>query len=375
MFDEHPKLSDAESNATDTVERQAVLTPQEALDFLANTIGLPIDNQGFFTAEPTASQLAFLREWHEETTVDSIEMPDQTVFTIKMILARALMPQRDAEGQPQYLFGKGAGIELALQGQVKNRTKAGGNVPFRTHSDMEIYAAKRDDYSEISSSERFLAVFGAQEIYPVGNTKGLRNLPPTLLHASAEEVDYFGLVFLIPNLELQFVDKFQRSSPSTEKKLRTNTDIEWLAATYTLDRERIHQVLNEYVIKPELAKLGSIEDEVDLTYITLSSKVSQTIARYMDESPEASAANIVGVVANDFILKQFAQKRGIREIYNLLDPDTGNLKMKELIFSALLDLEKSRQKQISDELMQKHEEVEEIFRRVENLQETLSPVQ
>ena len=105
--------------------------------------------------------------------------------------------------QVYYLFGKGHAVEIALIGDVQDRIAAKRDFPFRTHSDFDLYGVPLD----VEYSESFKLVFGAQETYDPTETKGLHNLPPGLLHNTAEKVDLGGLSVLIPQLELLFLDK------------------------------------------------------------------------------------------------------------------------------------------------------------------------
>lgn len=54
----------------------------------------------------------------------------------------------------------------------------------------------------------FKKVLGAQEFFPLTKTKGLKNLPPDLLHTTAEAVNFGGIEIFIPELELLFLDKY-----------------------------------------------------------------------------------------------------------------------------------------------------------------------
>jgi hypothetical protein len=152
-------------NVTANTELRDKVT--HTLEYFSQEFGLNLDNTGNLATEPTTEQLSALKNWHENTSGDSIQMADTDTFTAKVVLARALMPQRDESGQVQYLFGKGVGAELALQGDVVGRAKRATDVPYRTHSDFEIYGVRSDNYDVLPHSERFRAVFGGQEIYPL----------------------------------------------------------------------------------------------------------------------------------------------------------------------------------------------------------------
>lgn len=333
---------------------------ESVVGYFNTEFGLDIDTHGVLNTEPSQEQLSALKEWHESTSGDSIIMPDFDTFTAKMILAKALMPQIDEQGQVQYLFGKGAGAELALQGEVAGRVKRLEAVPYRTHSDFEIYAAETDSYSAIKHSERFTAVFGAQEIYPVGKTKGLSGLPKDLLHETAETVDFGGVSFLVPSLELQFVDKFEKANESVERRLREKTDAEWLASSYELDTELVHSTIDAYVIAPELAKLQPPEEETLRTHDLLVRKVAEAKRRIKGDNPQASDTDVNSALAGDFMLTNLARNKGIENVGELIDTSTGGLK--EDITSVLVSLEQTRQAKIVEALQAKHQAVDETLK-------------
>jgi len=226
-----------------------------ALEFIRNTFNLDINESGDLNTKPTENQLEIIRQWKKITFIDGNEMPNIDVFLVKIILARALMPQVDSNGTTQYLFGKGVGAEITLLGKIEGRDKLLDSIPYRPHSDFEIYAVKNSDYNNISNSESFFKVFGSQEIYPLEKTKGLSNLPPTFLYETCETVDLGGIKFLVPDLEIQFLDKFEKGSERTEKRLRGKTDAEFLAENFQLDSKKIHELLDNYVIPYQIEHL------------------------------------------------------------------------------------------------------------------------
>lgn len=345
--------------APNPAEQEVGEKVRNVIGYFNTEFGLDVDNEGVMNTEPTQEQLSALKEWHEATSKDGIIMPDFDTFTAKMVLAKALMPQVDEEGRVQYLFGKGAGAELAMQGQVQGRAKRQETVPYRTHSDFEIYAAETDNYTAIKHSGRFTAVFGAQEIYPVSKTKGLSDLPPDLLHSTAETVNFGGVSFLVPDLELQFVDKFEKANESKERELRGKTDAEWLAATYDLDVEKIHVVLDTYVISPELSKLQPPEEEANRTHDLLVRKVAEAKRRIRDDSPQAIEADIISALGSDFMLANAARNRGVGNIGELIDTSTGELKEGSMF--SIVGLEQTRQAKIAEALQAKHQAIDETL--------------
>ena len=332
---------------------------KRSLDFLRNQFELQLDESGNFTQEPTPTQLNALHRWREETFTDGIEMNDIDTFTTKVILARALMPQQGEDGTTYYLFGKGVGAELALQGEVVGRTKTQESPDYRTHSDFEIYAVSTDDYMAIPHSERFRAVFGSQEIYPVTATKGLHGLPETLLHDTAELVNYGGISFLVPQLEVQFVDKFEKHNATVETNLRAATDHELLARTYQLDREHIHQLIDRYVVKPELQKFENPTELAIATLPRLLKKIESSIEVTLEDFPNRDRDTIVDHLSVIFA-ESYARKFGIS---NLREVVHGNGAARA---DGLQNLERAiteKQDQARQLLKNKHVEVDAILER------------
>lgn len=208
------------------------------------------------------SKIDELKSYHNKTTIEGIIMPDIETFDTKTKLAIKLWPQINSSGRIDYLLGKGLGVELALRGKVKGRVKRNNNFPYRSHSDFEIYNAPYDDYDSIPESKAFNHVFGGQEIYPKTATKGLHDLPASLMDETYEEVEYNGETFLIPELELLFLDKYlkQESTPRNE-----GCDAILLLKEYDLDLNKILKYFDEYYIKPESEKIRKIAD-VEKTY-------------------------------------------------------------------------------------------------------------
>jgi hypothetical protein len=333
---------------------------ESVVNFFNSEFGLVLDDKGEIDAEPSAKQLTELRLWHEQTSEGGIIMPDLDTFTAKVILARALMPQVDSAGRIQYLFGKGVATELVLQGEVKNRQKSEANVTSRSHSDFEIFAVKKGDYANIEHSDRFRAVFGGQEIYPLGSTKMLKDLPEDLMHSTAESVDFGGVTYLVPNLELQFVEKFMSGSKETEIRLRGATDANILAGTYHLDDERVHQMIEDYVIVPVVKRMQPIEFEATHKSETLIRRVSQAVANLLKESPDASVQDVRKHLSSDMFIGSLLNKWGI-----LADPlelvDIDNMKLTssggEVIIRSLADKKAS----IIENLKVKHQEADMIL--------------
>lgn len=238
--------------------RNDVEAIKEAQNFFSS-IGLAVESNGFITSAPTQEQITKLQEWQKSTTGDlGIIMPSEQDFYRKTLLAVSLWRQQEGD-KTNYLLGKGAGVEVALRGNIQNRTKRPIEFSYRSHSDFELYGV---DYNAGENganlggkpiyTEAFQEVFGSQEYFPVTKTKGLKNLPPTLLSETAEVIDFGGVPVRVPQLELLFLDKYmaKESTPRVE-----GHDADLLARQYVLTLPRIHEYLDQLVIEPAVAEI------------------------------------------------------------------------------------------------------------------------
>lgn len=236
---------------------------EQAKQFFAEQFGLEFNSENGFATEPTVEQLDALASWHQGTTQSNesgSEMPTEDLFYKKVLLAQALMPQVDSKGNIQYLFGKGIGAEITTQGEVLGRSKVGGKVPYRTHSDFEIYAVNPEHPDELEGGERFRHVFGNEEYFPPSRTKGLRDIPDTLLKDTAERVDLGGVILYVPKLEMQYVDKSLKNNERVEVAQKGMTDAQSIAQCYELDADDVDHILTEMYEKPILSAFDGMSE-------------------------------------------------------------------------------------------------------------------
>lgn len=344
---------------TTPVNPELQQTVGNVIEYFNQEFQLDLSPDGTLQTDPTTEQLTRLHDWHTETSTGGIDMPDRDTFTAKTLLARALMPQRREDGTIMYLFGKGVGAELALQGEVEGRTKRLTDVPYRTHSDFEIYGAAADNYDDIPHSERFRAVFGGQEIFAATKTKGLRDLPPDYLHKTAETATYGGLDFLVPRLEIQLVDKFEKTNETMERKLRGKTDVEWLAAIYNMDAGLVHSTIDKHVIAPALAELPDPAATAEDNTAILARKLAAAKRRLAEDMPQATDQELGVAARDDFIFSQDSRKRGVADVTALIDSATGQLvgNATELLRAS----EKQKQDQQKARLDAKHAQIDALL--------------
>ena len=173
-----------------------------------------------------------LAAYHQASKQGSVDMPDKQTMITKVFAALILFPQKEANGEINYLFGKGIGVEIALLGNCPGREASNAEFEPRSHSDFEIYDVKDD--SVFDKYPGFHRVFGGQEYYPEDQTKGLKQIPAGYLDQTHQVVDFYGIEVLVPALEVLYVDKMlkKESTPRPE-----GYDAELLAKKYKLNPE------------------------------------------------------------------------------------------------------------------------------------------
>lgn len=271
---------------TETKTETQTLNPSEAMksaqDFFRSQ-GFNIDEAGLVSPDLTEDQLQQLAAWHHSTEDEGIDMPDEDIFYKKVLLGVSLWRQEEA-GKINYLMGKGVGAEISLRGTIGGKTKRAINFPYRSHSDFELYAAYNpEDGKKKVYTPQFLKVFGSQEYFPSTDTKGLKNLPPHLLYETAETVDLGGIKVKVPQLELQFLDKWN----STESTPRAEgNDAELLAQQYVLDRELVRKYLVELVIKPKSERAKEKIDETITNHFSAITRLLRGAKNLLIENGE-----------------------------------------------------------------------------------------
>lgn len=203
-----------------------------------------------------------LKKYNDMTTDRSVIMPTEATFDTKVELAIKLWPQINKDGSVAYLFGKGVGVELALRGFVEGREKNDVFFPYRSHSDFEIYNSLNVDYKSIPESKDFVRVFGAQELYPKNKTKGLSDIPDDYMDKTYDVVVYNGNRYLIPELELLFLDKFLRQESTPRKE---GNDALLLLKSYKLNIDKIKMYFDRFVKFPAQKKYE--KDNLDILQV------------------------------------------------------------------------------------------------------------
>lgn len=201
---------------------------------------------------------------------DGILMPTIESFFERTSLAIASQPQ---EGNSYFLPGKGWGAEIAIRGQISGRKKYSKylhTIPYRSHSDFEMYAVSKN----FSYTEEFKTLFGSQERYEetqtkmFGRTDNNRSpIPAGYLRENSEITVLNGLNIKTLNLEFLFADKlisehYEFNKPNNHG--RDISDSACIALLYDLDRDKIKKIINDFYIAPQRELILSNVSEENL---------------------------------------------------------------------------------------------------------------
>src|SRR3989338_7053634 len=375
----NPAELQAQPEAQQEKPRKDVEAVNEAQNFFRSLV-LAVENDGLITKEPTEEQLVKLREWHDQTRDGGIDMPTEKAFYEKVLLAISLWRQQEGE-KINYLLGKGTGVEVALRGNVAGRTKRPIEFSYRSHSDFELYGV---DYEAAENganlggkpvyTESFVKIFGNQEYFPVTKTKGLKNIPPTLLHETAEIVDFCGVTVPVPQLEILFLDKYlsRESTPRPE-----GHDAELLARQYVLDRAKTHQYLDQLAIEPAVAQIqAQTQKDYQGQLDSIKRNIAFTRREFEEEEIDPSPQDLVRKI-NERIqsmldihgAKKSISYSGIRlNLWQALTPEQvdseGNVVDQEFL-QRLQEKVKQMETSAIERYQGKHQELDQLFDGIE----------
>jgi hypothetical protein len=293
---------------------------ENARRFFNSRFDIRVENSGFISMDLTRDQVERMRAWHNQTTIDSIQMPTEQTFYLKVYLAVSLWRQEEGS-RINYLLGKGIGTEIALRGNVLKRIKRPLRFSYRPHSDFELYGVDyqtENGSSNIGKSpypEIFYKVFGSQEYYPLTKTKGLSEIPNTLLMNTAEIVNFGGIRLRIPELEILFLDKYMRPGSFHRSE---GTDAEVLARQYVLNKKKILHYYNRFVAKHEFDRIQQEFQKAFEEQISAIKQIFQyTREEILESGNQASKAAILGAINRRIqpLLDSNASWGGIRMAY------------------------------------------------------------
>ena len=199
-------------------------------------------------------------------------MADKQAIVTKVFIALILIPQREPNGEINYLFGKGIGTEIALLGNCPGREDSGVEFEPRTHSDFEFYDVKTE--AIFTKYPALREVFGGQEFRIENSTKALNDIPKGYLDETHQVVDFYGIEVLVPCLEVLYVDKmlYKENTPRPE-----GYDAKLLAKKYKLDPELCKKIYIDYHGKAEKEYLVSKIVPFDTTLERINKYVKEAI--------------------------------------------------------------------------------------------------
>ena len=294
----------------------------------------------------TKEELDKLKEYNKKTTnQNGIIMVDKETFDKKVKLAITLWPQINKDKKIDYLIGKGVGIELALLGKVEGREKNNLEFSYRSHSDFEIYDTY--GYDAIPESNDFRYVFGAMETYPKTYTKGLHGLKEGYMDETCEKVEYNGNTYLIPELEILFLDKYMKKEATPRKE---GYDAILLLKQYRLDLHKIMYYFKKYVKQYNLEKYKEdIEQSYQITTKKLLDFYEYNKELLEEDNLDASFDNVTKK-ANDTINEH--KIKGLRGHVFAINLQLCPENIEYIIKDGKLDISDSNKKEIENKKVQ-----------------------
>ena len=345
---------------------------------LFSSMGATIETTGLMNPPAEATQMTQISQWCHESTFEGHQMPitesypPGETFYPKVLLAASFWRQKTPDNRINYLLGKGVGVEIAIQGQIKNRTKR-RNVPaIRSHSDFEFYDVKDNNKADCSwqqgqppYTKAFKETLRWGESFPPHATKTLRKIPLDFLDKTAETVNLGGVELAVPELEFMFVDKL--ISPETRPRPE-GADHLLLARIYQLDQSKIHAYLDQFYIDPcrqmlETALPNSVRGQIEAVIAKLKEyrkiyDIKGAVAELNREMEELASQKFKPVAAAGVTINHWLELTPdqVDDEGNIID-ETFEEKQRQKI------LEENK-KEI-DKLKEKHREIDNILTEAE----------
>lgn len=345
---------------------------------LFSSMGAHAETNGLITPPADNAQMTQISQWCHESTFEGHQMPiaesypPGETFYPKVLLATSFWRQKTPDNRINYLLGKGVGVEIAIQGQVKNRLKRGKVPTIRSHSDFEFYDVKDNNKADGSwpqgsppYTKAFVETLGWGESFPPQTTKRMSTIPIDFLDKTAEAVDLGGVEFAVPELEFMFVDKF--ISPETRPRPE-GIDHLLLARTYQLDPRKIHSYIDQFYIDPhrqmlETAFSDSVRRQIEAVTTKLkeyrgifdikkaTAKLNKEMAEFADQKFKPVSAS--GVTINHWL-----------ELTSDQVDDDGNIIDETFEEKQRQKIREENQKEI-DKLKEMHGEIDQILAEAE----------
>ena len=243
-------------------------------------------------------------------TQNGILMPTLDSFYEMTRLALDVQPQK---GLTFFMPGKGWGSEIAIRGQVvgrKKHTKYLHKIPYRSHSDFELYSVPK----HFRYSSKFQELFGSQEWYGETQTKSFKyghNIPMGYMKEGSETTILDGLSIQTLSLEFLMADKLVSEGYNFDKPNNHGRDISdsaCIALLYDLDVDKIKEIINEFHIKPKNEEL-----KAELSDEKFAVRGNHLIKCLNIQKQYAEDIDYTGFVRRN---SQIFTEQGLRDLYN-----------------------------------------------------------
>ncbi|GEM_PF-3622592 len=197
----------------------------------------------------TPAQIDRLKTWRNEGRGENGDaMPTQERFDDNLFLLQSLWPQKEG-GKVHYTLGLDTASEVGFQGRAVGRKKRPVAVPYMSHKKFTCYGVEAaSDPNDASKQvpavpEAVRTIFDDQDYFTPGETAWLRDVPPELMGEQAQEVDYEGLTFFVPPLEVMVVDSLEAEGTMKAVEVdafeREDFDSGFLMRQYEMDKDKV----------------------------------------------------------------------------------------------------------------------------------------
>ncbi len=286
-----------------------------------HALGMPMHEETGMVdrAKLTPAQIDRLKTWRNEGRGENGDaMPTQERFDDNLFLLQSLWPQKEG-GKVNYTLGLDTASEVAFQGRAVGRKKRPLAVPYMSHKKFTCYGVESvadptDPSKQVPAvPEAVRTIFDDQEYFIPGETAGLRDVPPALMGEQAQEVDYEGLTFLVPPLEVMVVDSLEAENGMRAEEVdafeREDFDSGFLMRQYETDKDDILELRRFSKMpwfNPEESR--TIKATTEARYIQLVRDALLEQQRQLNESSGASF-DMEEVIRLVNLKKQTAEER------------------------------------------------------------------
>jgi hypothetical protein len=221
-----------------------------------------------------------------------------TILENKLKRAITIYPQK--WDKVNYLFGGDVGISLALNGDIYLRTKKNNSSQSIKDKDVEsidLYSFKHGHYSD--DFERTMGRYNKCDTC----SKNLVGLSSDLLDSTYEIVKYNKHNYLLPQLEILFLDSFLNGNKEMAEELMKN---------YDLNIRTILSYYSENYMEPILNKCNSVKKDYILVMLEIY-HITKRIAVH-ELTTNSFSPEMVNEKLNETLKKIVNSKTGVHGI-------------------------------------------------------------